>query len=135
MNPIWIVRDYESCTGCRRCELACSLHHEGWFWPEASRVRVFMPFPGVEVPHLCAQCDDYLCVEAFDRLLWIMAKREGIGDILAEGTYRAAKKIGERKRLTYFETLGWDERGIPKTETLNRLGLKDLEPSMKGLRE
>jgi Fe-S-cluster-containing hydrogenase component 2 len=31
-------------------------------WPEASRVRVFMPFPGVEVPHLCAQCKDYPCV-------------------------------------------------------------------------
>ena len=25
-------------------------------------VRVFMPFPGLEVPHLCAQCDDYPCV-------------------------------------------------------------------------
>ena len=33
-------------------------------WPEASRVRVFMPFPGVEVPHLCVQCDDYPCVES-----------------------------------------------------------------------
>lgn len=61
-NPIWIVRDYERCSGCRRCELACSMHHEGKWWPEASRVRVFMPFPGVEVPHLCAQCDDYPCV-------------------------------------------------------------------------
>ena len=63
-DPIWIVRDYERCTGCRLCELACSIHHDGWMWPEASRVRIFMPFPGVEVPHLCAQCDDYPCVEA-----------------------------------------------------------------------
>ena len=63
-HPIWIVRNYERCTGCRRCELACSLHHDGWMWPEASRIRVFMPFPGVEVPHLCAQCDDYPCVES-----------------------------------------------------------------------
>jgi len=63
-NPIWIVRDYERCSGCRRCELACSMHHEDWMWPEASRVRVFMPFPGLEVPHLCAQCDDYPCVES-----------------------------------------------------------------------
>ena len=38
------------------------MHHEGRWWPEASRVRVFMPFPGLEVPHLCAQCDDYPCV-------------------------------------------------------------------------
>ena len=33
-------------------------------WPEASRVRVFMPFPGLEVAHLCAQCQDYPCVNA-----------------------------------------------------------------------
>lgn len=62
MSSIWIVRDFERCSGCRRCELACSIHHENWMWPEASRVRVFMPFPGLEVPHLCAQCDDYPCV-------------------------------------------------------------------------
>ena len=63
-EPIWIVRDYLKCSGCRLCEIACSLHHEDWIWPEASRIRVFMPFPGVEVPHLCAQCDDYPCVES-----------------------------------------------------------------------
>lgn len=33
-------------------------------WPAASRVRVFMLVPGVEIPHLCAQCDDYPCVAA-----------------------------------------------------------------------
>lgn len=27
-------------------------------------VRVFMLFPGVEVPHLCAQCDNYPCVKS-----------------------------------------------------------------------
>jgi Fe-S-cluster-containing hydrogenase component 2 len=61
---IWIARDYPACSGCKRCELACSLHHEGWMWPEASRVRVFMPFPGCEVPHLCSQCNDYPCVSS-----------------------------------------------------------------------
>ena len=60
----WIVRDYIRCTGCRRCEIVCSLRHEGCIWPEASRIRIFMPFPGLEVPHLCAQCDDYPCVKA-----------------------------------------------------------------------
>jgi carbon-monoxide dehydrogenase iron sulfur subunit len=33
-------------------------------WPEASRVRVFMLVPGVEIPHLCSQCHDYPCVES-----------------------------------------------------------------------
>jgi Fe-S-cluster-containing hydrogenase component 2 len=62
--PYWIFRDYIKCTGCRTCEIACSLRHEGWMWPEASRIRVFMLFPGVEVPHLCSQCDDYPCVKS-----------------------------------------------------------------------
>ncbi len=60
----WVVRDYLRCTGCRRCEIACALRHENQIWPEASRVRVFMLVPGVEVPHLCAQCTDYPCVNS-----------------------------------------------------------------------
>ncbi|MEM2700175.1 MAG: aldehyde ferredoxin oxidoreductase C-terminal domain-containing protein [Candidatus Bathyarchaeia archaeon] len=35
--------------------------------------------------------------EAFERLARMIAKREGIGNILAEGTYRAALKISEMK--------------------------------------
>jgi Fe-S-cluster-containing hydrogenase component 2 len=61
---IWIYRNYQNCSGCRRCEIACSLSHEGKIWPEASRVRVFMLVPGIEVPHLCVQCHDYPCVGA-----------------------------------------------------------------------
>jgi len=41
----------------------------------------------------------------------------------------------ETRRLAYFETLGWDERGIPKKETLERLGLGDVEAAMKKLRK
>ncbi|HEX9914350.1 MAG TPA: aldehyde ferredoxin oxidoreductase C-terminal domain-containing protein, partial [Candidatus Bathyarchaeia archaeon] len=43
--------------------------------------------------------------EAFDRLAHMMAHREGIGDILAEGTYRAALKIAEMKGLEPEELL------------------------------
>jgi Fe-S-cluster-containing dehydrogenase component len=61
---VWINRDYALCSGCRRCEVACSLFHERQIWPEASRVRVFMFVPGIEIPHLCFQCDDPDCVDA-----------------------------------------------------------------------
>jgi len=61
---VWIQRNYENCSGCRRCEIACTLHHEERIWPEASRIRIFMIVPGVEIPHLCFQCEDYPCVEA-----------------------------------------------------------------------
>ena len=60
---VWIERNYRNCSGCRRCEIVCALYHEGKIWPEASRIRVFMIVPGVEIPHLCFQCEDYPCVE------------------------------------------------------------------------
>jgi len=60
----WIARDYTKCSGCRRCEIACSLFHEKKIWPEASRIRVFMLVPGAEIPHFCVQCHDYPCVES-----------------------------------------------------------------------
>jgi Fe-S-cluster-containing hydrogenase component 2 len=62
-EPIWIARDYLKCSGCRKCEIACSLFHEQRIWPEASRIRVFMLVPGGEVPHFCAQCDNAPCEE------------------------------------------------------------------------
>jgi len=63
-EPIWIARDLSKCSGCRRCEIACSLAHENRIWPEASRIRVFMLVPGLEFPHFCTQCEDYPCVQA-----------------------------------------------------------------------
>lgn len=63
-EPIWIARELSKCSGCRRCEIACSLFHEKRIWPEASRIRVFMLVPGVEFPHFCVQCEDYPCVES-----------------------------------------------------------------------
>ncbi|MGB9675751.1 MAG: 4Fe-4S dicluster domain-containing protein [Candidatus Bathyarchaeales archaeon] len=63
-EQIWIARDLARCSGCRKCEIACSLFHEKRIWPEASRIRVFMLVPGAEFPHFCAQCEDYPCVQA-----------------------------------------------------------------------
>ena len=40
---------------------------------------------------------DWGDAEAFTKLAWLIAKREGIGDVLAEGTYRAALRISEMK--------------------------------------
>jgi len=60
----WVARDYMKCSGCRRCEIACSLFHERKIWPEASRIHVFMLVPGAEIPHFCAQCHDYPCVKS-----------------------------------------------------------------------
>jgi len=56
---------------------------------------------------------------------------------LPSGPYKGRttdRELVRQKRQAYFETLGWDERGIPTEETLKRLGLEDLEPAMKKLR-
>ena len=63
-KPFWIISDHSKCSGCRRCEITCSLHHEGSIWPEASMVRVFMLITGADVPHLCAQSEDHPFVDS-----------------------------------------------------------------------
>ena len=62
-SSVWVSREFSKCSGCRKCEIVCSLSHENKIWPEASRVRVFMLVPGAEFPHLCTQCEDYPCVQ------------------------------------------------------------------------
>lgn len=56
---------------------------------------------------------------------------------LPSGPYKGKttdKKLVDTKLQTYFETLGWDERGIPTKETLKKLDLGFLEKSMSKLR-
>ncbi len=63
-DRIWILITPDKCSGCRLCEVVCSLEHEGIIWPEASRIRIYELLPGVNVPHTCVQCPDYPCVNA-----------------------------------------------------------------------
>jgi len=76
-EPIWIARDLSKCSGCRKCEIACSLFHEKCIWPEASRIRVFMLVPGTDFPHFCAQCEDYPCVKACPVKALSISKKTG----------------------------------------------------------
>ena len=92
-TQVWIARDYVNCSGCRRCEVACSLGHEGKIWPEASRVRVFMLVPGAEVPHLCAQCDDAPCIQSCP--VDALSVNEKTGAIIVDETCTACGKCIE----------------------------------------
>lgn len=54
---------YSACTGCRLCEMACSIFHEGTVWPEASRIRVEQYYPGpLDIPVICHRCFERYCV-------------------------------------------------------------------------
>lgn len=54
----------DKCTGCRLCELACSVSHYKTFSPARSRIRVFeFPSEGKDVPIVCEQCNKCPCVD------------------------------------------------------------------------
>ena len=65
--------DYEKCTGCRLCELVCSVYHEGVSNPTKSRINIIKwEAEGLYIPVTCQQCEDAPCkaacpVKAIDR--------------------------------------------------------------------
>ena len=61
MSKILFV-DLEKCTGCRRCELACSMRHHGEYNPAKSRITVFGFAPAASyIPVFCTQCEEAWC--------------------------------------------------------------------------
>lgn len=68
-----IFVDFDKCTGCRTCEMACSSFNHpvevggrmipGLGNPELSNIRVWHYNPDVDVPVTCFLCSDAPCVE------------------------------------------------------------------------
>jgi Fe-S-cluster-containing hydrogenase component 2 len=57
-----IMIDVDKCTGCRMCELICSVTKEGEFLPSKARIKVFSkPRIGISIPMACLQCEDPIC--------------------------------------------------------------------------
>ena len=55
--------EHEKCTGCRLCELVCSVKHDGVSNPARSRIRVMKwEAEGLYIPMACRQCDDAPCL-------------------------------------------------------------------------
>ncbi|MBT3362449.1 MAG: 4Fe-4S dicluster domain-containing protein [Chloroflexi bacterium] len=53
------------CTGCRICEMVCSLNSGGTVNLEKANIRVTDNYPeSLYVPHICQLCDDPDCVNA-----------------------------------------------------------------------
>ena len=58
-----LVVNAGKCTGCRTCEMACSLTHDGKCSPRLSRVRIIKwESQGVNVPSTCANCNTPYCM-------------------------------------------------------------------------
>ncbi len=65
----------EQCSGCRLCELACSIKHFKVNNPKKSAVRVLItyPHPVIRMPIICSQCKIAKCasvcpVDALERI-------------------------------------------------------------------
>ncbi len=60
-----LIVDSELCTGCRRCQIACSFRHFGIYSPALSRVRVSNDeIGGQSLPVVCCFCEEQYCVKA-----------------------------------------------------------------------
>lgn len=57
--------DYQKCTGCRLCELVCSVVHDGISNPARSSIKVMKwESKGLYIPMSCQQCEDAPCMIA-----------------------------------------------------------------------
>ena len=53
----------EKCTGCRLCELVCSVFHDGVSNPARSRIKMMKwETEGLYIPMSCQQCQDAPCM-------------------------------------------------------------------------
>ena len=60
-----LLVDPTKCTGCRSCEMACSLFHEGACSPVLSRMRIIKyEALGKSYPSVCSQCSKPKCLAA-----------------------------------------------------------------------
>lgn len=59
-----IIVSPDKCTGCRLCELACSLKVTGELNPHRSRIRVYGYDSLFSLPVTCFQCETAECAEA-----------------------------------------------------------------------
>lgn len=58
-----IVIDFLKCTGCRLCEMACSINLFGEFNPYLSNISVMISENGEpNMPVTCMQCEEPFCV-------------------------------------------------------------------------
>ena len=67
-----IRADISKCTGCRRCETACSFYHTGKKGNRYARIKVMHQFrTGVDGPVVCQQCEERYCMKCPENALSI----------------------------------------------------------------
>ena len=58
-----ILIEQDKCTGCRLCEMVCSVKHEGVSNPSRSRISIIKWFmEGFHMPMVCQHCMEAPCI-------------------------------------------------------------------------
>lgn len=75
----YLLINPDVCTGCRMCEMACSIHHEHLARPTQLRIKVAYASDAFYTPITCIHCEEAYCLEScgFDAL-----ERAGPGEIV-----------------------------------------------------
>jgi carbon-monoxide dehydrogenase iron sulfur subunit len=56
--------DLNSCTGCKKCEVACAFFHTGRVSNRLSRIKVLNLYEtGIDGPVVCLQCEEKFCLQ------------------------------------------------------------------------
>jgi carbon-monoxide dehydrogenase iron sulfur subunit len=62
MEKNYVLSKPELCTGCKVCELACSMVHDGVFNPEKARLTIYASsLEAMEKARICVHCEKPPC--------------------------------------------------------------------------
>ncbi len=145
LTVLWADKD--QCGGCRLCELACSLRHEGECAAEKARIRIMKRDDwGLDLPVYCRQCYKPKCVADCPTGALTKNKVTGIVEINEEeciGCFEcvAACPFGaifihpEKKTIVKCDLCGGSDPECVKICPLGALRLVRLEDLGKHKRE
>jgi len=83
-SPSYIAIDYAKCVGCRNCEVECALFHEKKPDLNKSRIKTYYFNPPVDIPSLCAKCNDSPCIKACPEKVQALSKDKVTGAVLVD---------------------------------------------------
>lgn len=83
MTKKMIIIEPERCTGCRLCELVCSVSHTGMSNPARSRISVIKwESEGFYMPMLCQQCETAACMAVCPK--GALSRDEALGRVVID---------------------------------------------------
>ncbi|TET47092.1 4Fe-4S dicluster domain-containing protein, partial [candidate division TA06 bacterium] len=100
-----IMVDQDKCTGCRACEMVCSVKHAGVSNPARSRISVIKwESEGFYMPLLCQQCSEPACMAVCPKDA--ITRDEETGRVLID--YDTCIKCKMCVAACPFGAAGWD---------------------------